>query len=164
MDDFITKAMQLADAYADWNVALSHTKNDRSARGVKEARATLLAHLEAGCEEKVPVPLVVNTKVGDASLVVGDYVFASRWTDCDPGDPWMVGFVSEVGCHPGATVNVWFVRIGDNGRRWPNAMKITEDEGRNICEKYPQMEGNRQDYEAIGRVWGDRASDSLKGE
>ena len=36
--------------------------------------------------EVEPVPIVKNIKA-PSDLAVGDYVFASRWSDCSPGDP-----------------------------------------------------------------------------
>lgn len=92
-------------------------------------------------------PLVKNLKApGD--LEVGDYVFASRWTDCDPGDPWHIGYVSEVGSN--------YVVIGAvSCRRWPNAMRITEDQGDRIAKEFPPLEqGRALPYAAIARVFG----------
>lgn len=83
-----------------------------------------------------------------SDLAIGDYVFASRWSDCCPGDPWHVGYVSEVG--PG------YVVVGEvSQRRWGNAMRITEEQGRRIAAEYPAMEdGPSLPYEAIARVFG----------
>lgn len=93
-------------------------------------------------------PIIVNLKApGD--LQVGDYVFASRWSDCDPGDPWHVGHVSEIG--------EGFVVIGEiSGRRWKNAMRITPEQGKRIVEHYPAMERNYTglDYKAIAEIFG----------
>lgn len=99
------------------------------------------------CEEE-EAPLVVN-QAAPGDLTVGDYVFASRWSDCDPGDPWAVGHVSEIGAG--------FVVVGDvSPRRWPKAMRISAEQGRRIVESYPGMEANYepQSYEAIARVFG----------
>lgn len=92
-------------------------------------------------------PLVVNLKApGD--LEVGDYVFASRWSDCDPGDPWHVGHISEVGAN--------YVVIGAvSKRRWGNAMRISEEQGRRIASEYPELEkGPALPYAEIARVFG----------
>jgi hypothetical protein len=93
-------------------------------------------------------PLVTNPKApGD--LKVGDYVFASRWSDCDPGDPWHVGHVSEVGPD--------YVVVGDvSRRRWPRAMKITQEQGSRIVQAFPPMEDNWKafNYKAIANVFG----------
>lgn len=113
-------------------------------------KAWLLAQkdaLEAMYEEE-DVPLVVNQQApGD--LAVGDYVFASSWSYCDPGDPWAVGHVSEIGPD--------FVVVGDvNQRRWPKAMRISHEQGRSIVELYPSMERDYvpRNYKAIARVFG----------
>jgi hypothetical protein len=93
-------------------------------------------------------PVVTNPKApGD--LKVGDYVFASRWSDCDPGDPWAVGHVSVVGPD--------FVVVGDvSQRRWPRAMRITHEQGARIVAQFPDMEDNWTafNYKAIASVFG----------
>jgi hypothetical protein len=89
---------------------------------------------------------IVENKRAPFDVAVGDYVFASRWRDCDPGDPWHVGHVAEVG--PAA------VRLHESPRWFPCAMKITPEQGRRICEQYPAMEGMSLDYEAIAKVFG----------
>lgn len=89
-------------------------------------------------------PVVINHPApGD--LKRGDYVFASRWGDCDPGDPWEVGFVSIVGEN--------YVVLSSS-RRWPKAMRITPEQGHRICAQYPGMEGMPLDHEAIANVFG----------
>ena len=109
------------------------------------------------CEEE-KAPVVVNQKVpGD--LAVGDYVFASRWSDCDPGDPWFVGHVAEI--HLAAAEHAipypGYVVLAESLRRWPHAMRITPEQGKRICEAFPSMEHQPQDYEAIARVFGVRS-------
>jgi hypothetical protein len=89
---------------------------------------------------------IVQNKRKPFDVVAGDYVFASRWGDCDPGDPWAVGYVEEVG-----TENV---RLTNSPRFWPCAMKITHEQGTRICAEYPAMERLPMDYEAIARVFG----------
>jgi hypothetical protein len=96
-------------------------------------------------EAPEPEPIIRNPPApGD--LEVGDYVFASRWSDCDPGDPWSVGFVSEVG-------EGYVVLAGRSYRRFPRAMAITPEQGRRIMEEYPALEHKPQDYEVIARVF-----------
>jgi hypothetical protein len=98
--------------------------------------------------EEANQPVVTNPKApGD--LKVGDYVFASRWSDCDPGDPWAVGHVSVVGPD--------FVVVGDvSQRRWPRAMRITHEQGARIVAQFPDMEDNWTafNYKAIASVFG----------
>lgn len=100
-------------------------------------------------------PIVVNIKA-PSDLAIGDYVFASRWSDCDPGDPWHVGHVSEVG--PG------YVVVGEvSQRRWGNAMRITEEQGSRIAAEYPVMEDGRAlPYKEIARVFGVQAPQVIK--
>jgi hypothetical protein len=95
--------------------------------------------------EREPTQIVHN-KRAPFDVVAGDYVFASRWGDCDPGDPWAVGFVERVG-----TENL---RLVGFPRFWPCAMKITSEQGQRICAAYPAMERLPLDYEAIARVFG----------
>lgn len=94
--------------------------------------------------------LVVN-KPAPCDLTIGEYVFASRWSDCDPSDPWAVGHATEIGPD--------FVVVGDvNQRRWRKAMRISKEQGQNIIELYPSMERCYipQKYKAIARVFGKR--------
>jgi hypothetical protein len=98
--------------------------------------------------EPEEAPIVTNQRA-PKDLAIGDYVFASRWSDCDPGDPWAVGHVSEIG--------EGFVVVGDvTPRRFPCAMRITAEQGTSIIAHYPGMEKNYQprNYRAIARVFG----------
>lgn len=70
-----------------------------------------------------------------SDLKVGDYVFASRWTDCDPGDPWRIGNVAEIGPN--------WISFEFNGRRYPNAMRITAEQAERIITQYPALENRR---------------------
>ena len=108
---------------------------------------------QAGAVPPEAEPIVRNCEApGD--LKPGDYVFASRWSDCDPGDPWEVGFVSEVGFYPGFMTKAGYVVLQGGLRRWGRAMRITPEQGRRICEQFPSMERLPQDYGAIARVFG----------
>lgn len=121
------------------------------AKGRREViKDWLLTHKEdvLAIYEEEDAPLVVN-HAAPGDLAVGDYVFASRWSDCDPGDPWTVGHISELGPN--------FVVVGEvTQRRWPKAMRISEEQGRRIIEQYPPMEADFQsaNYKAIARVFG----------
>jgi len=98
-------------------------------------------------------PIVRNSEApGDLKL--GDYVFASRWSDCDPGDPWAVGFVSEVGSYLKSVTKAGYIVLRGGSRRWGRAMRITQEQGRRICEQFPAMERLPTDYKAIARVFG----------
>lgn len=108
---------------------------------------------QAGAVPPEAEPIVLNCEApGD--LKPGDYVFASRWSDCDPGDPWEVGFVSEVGVYPESMTKAGYVVLHGGSRRWGRAMRITPEQGRRICEQFPSMERLPQDYDAIARVFG----------
>lgn len=87
--------------------------------------------VEAQHDETEPVPLVVN-EAAPGNLGVGDYVFASRWSDCDPCDPWAVGHVSEIG--------LGFVVVGEvSARRFPKAMRISLKQGQRIIAAYARL-------------------------
>lgn len=88
---------------------------------------------------------IVRNQPAPGDLKRGDYVFASKWSDCDPGDPWEVGFVSLVG-------DDYVVLSGP--RHWRKAMRITQEQGHRICAEYPAMEGMPLDYNAIAKVFG----------
>lgn len=93
----------------------------------------------------------VRNKPVDTSISIGDYVFASRWGDCSPGDPWAVGGVTEVGDG--------YVVVGDaSGRRFPKAMKITHEQGARICASFPELEGEPFDGAKIAEIFGEKAS------
>lgn len=87
----------------------------------------------------------VNKKA-PGTLAIGDYVFASRWTDCTPGNPWAIGHVSAIGAH--------CVVVGDaSERQWPNAMKITAEQAQRIMAAYPAMEDAPTNLRAVAEVW-----------
>lgn len=98
-------------------------------------------------EYQEPEPVVRNIKA-PSDLTVGDYVFASRWSDCDPCDPWAVGVVHDIGRN--------CVILDSSARAWPHAMRISDEQGRRICELYPIMEKTMRplDYDVIALVFG----------
>jgi len=114
----------------------------------------LLAKREEVTEmyEEENQPIVVNPPAPNG-VSVGDYVFASRWGDCDPGDPWAVGYVSEVGPN-------WVVVGNVSQRRYSKVMRITEEQGRRIAERYPSMESGYKSfqYKEIAKIFGVEAS------
>jgi hypothetical protein len=114
----------------------------------QECTRVLIDGIEGQLRLDECVPLIVN-QTAPADLEVGDYVFASRWSDCDPCDPWVVGHISELGPN--------FVVVGDvSTRRWPKVMLIDHEQGRRIIEQYPPMEkeGAPLNYPAIARIFG----------
>lgn len=95
--------------------------------------------------------LISIPKVSD-DIKPGDYVFASRYSDGCPGDPWCVGYVTEVFANETPT----YLRIGAYGTRgWRYAMRITEEQGVRIIAQYPAMEnGESLPYLDIAKVFG----------
>lgn len=67
----------------------------------------------------------------------GEYVLASKFSDCDPCDPWRVGFVCEVTevWKPQAGQKRFYYVIGDaegkpaEARRYSYCRRITAEEG-----------------------------------
>lgn len=81
-----------------------------------------------------------NKLVKDYPPKVGDYVFASRYSDCDWNDPWKVGVVTRV------SDLGHYISIGDFGI-WKYAMPITKEQGDNVILRYPHLEGLEFDPE-----------------
>lgn len=69
---------------------------------------------------------------------VGDYVLATKWSDGDPCDHFYVGFVSGV-THHGKFLIVDNDGNNQRGNGFIRAEKITEDEGRILCELIPEI-------------------------
>jgi hypothetical protein len=108
-------------------------------------------------EQAEQTPIVTNPKLpGD--LAPGDYVFASRWGDCDWGDPWYVGHVAEIHLSPPehAVPYPGYVVLKESPRRWPHAMRITPEQGRRIIENYPALERESRplDYKLVAEIFG----------
>lgn len=139
----IKRAIQWFHAVEDLNPAYLEPEDRALAERLKEAFA-------------FETPQARNLKApGDLSI--GDYVFASRWSDCDPGDPWFVGHIAEIHLmapedavpYPG-----YVVLSEAPQRRWPHAMRITQEQGARIVAELPGMEGQPRDFAAIARVFG----------
>ena len=85
---------------------------------------------------------VINSSAAESDVTIGDYVFASRWPDCDWNDPWAVGFVSFIGKNFIEVDDGDGGSIGGVGRRgWRHCMKITGCVGAKIVAEYPRLEG-----------------------
>lgn len=67
-------------------------------------------------------------------MKIDDYVFASRWSDEDPNDPWCVGFLEEFGED---NRGKWY-KI--DGKTFRHCRKITAEEGEKICIEYPKLQ------------------------
>lgn len=79
---------------------------------------------------------------------VGEYVLAHTFSDCNPRDPWRVGFVCEV-------LEIWkpkpgqkrfYYVIGDEdgspaeARRYPYCRRISAEEGADTIEWFKAQE------------------------
>jgi hypothetical protein len=92
---------------------------------------------------------IVRNQEAPGDLAVGDYVFASRWGDCDPNDPWATGCITAVGPD--------YVVLGEvSQRRFPYARRISFEQGNRIAKEYPLAEGARltRHYDWIAEVFG----------
>jgi hypothetical protein len=76
----------------------------------------------------------VNTK-SKRPVRIGDYVFACKWSDADPNDPWCVDFVDDI--IEDYNGNKWY-KVG--GRSYRNCRRISADYGSKILEFYPKIE------------------------
>ena len=95
---------------------------------------------------------VLRNVAAPGDLAVGDYVFASDWSDCDWNDPWAIGFVASllpygvvIGNEDGGLID----RVGI--KYWKFAKRISVEQGRQIIEHYPEMEGSRFDPDVAER-------------
>lgn len=87
------------------------------------------------------------------NIAVDDYVFASKWSDEDPNDPWCVGFVTEV---MEDSIGK-YVRIqGVTNRYWKHFRKITKEEGDKILATYPGLEGKNSENSLGYMRWQDK--------
>lgn len=92
---------------------------------------------------------IVEIPSAASGVKVGDYVFASRWSDADWCDPWGVGHVSEAG-------GSWVSLVETGARKYPRAMPITPEIGARIVAEYPGLEAESAslDYERIAQIFG----------
>ena len=63
---------------------------------------------------------------------LGDYVLATKYSDCDPQDPWRVGFVVRIITDKRGETYIIGEQDGtwNDFREYRHAKKITADEGR----------------------------------
>ena len=67
-------------------------------------------------------------------IKINDYVFASKFSDEDPNDPWFVGFVDAIlEEHDSKKYKV-------GGRFYKNCRKISAKEGKRILTEFPKLE------------------------
>ncbi len=98
-------------------------------------------------------PIVTRLPACPGDLQIGDYVFATRWSDADWNDPWCVGFVAECGknyvtlCEEnGSPIS----GVGKYAFRY--AMKITAEQGNRIVREYSPREGSPFDSEMASTI------------
>lgn len=96
---------------------------------------------------------VMSKAPGD--LKIGDYVFATRWSDADYSDPNVVGFVIgfkdmfiQVGNTDGSLID------GVGRRLWPYFKKITREQGHRIINEFQALEGSPYDQSLIIEILG----------
>lgn len=80
-----------------------------------------------------------NARVKDSGVVVGSYVFASRWGDASWNDPSAVGFVKEFKNDYVVVVDAFGKTIGHPS--WPRCSAITAAQGNRIRKEYHPREG-----------------------
>lgn len=87
------------------------------------------------CEGQCPMYMSPHYDIQIDPFVPGAYVIATRWSDEDPEDPWVVGFIDEVRTY--GDRRFYTVNGGEGfpaGREWPCVRLLTEEEGRAIVE------------------------------
>lgn len=72
-------------------------------------------------------------------LEFGDYCHATKCSDCDPKDPWFVGFLSRVAITEDGEVR-YYLRRADQTGGWDvygyqHCRKIEVEEGKEIVEQ-----------------------------
>lgn len=67
-------------------------------------------------------------------IKVGDYVFATKYSDADPNDRWIISFVKEALPNEGDDLYVRFIETGL--MRFKYAQKITLSEGKYILASW----------------------------
>lgn len=94
-------------------------------------------------DEYEPSP-IINVPNVDDSITIGDYVFASKWGDADPADPWCVGHVTYISEEA--------VRINGGSRFYRKAIKITPEQGESIVKHYNSLR-HGADYKTPASIW-----------
>lgn len=136
------KCGHVADSLLD---AWSHRNNSRVC-----LQSQLTAALARVAELEGEVERPRNGKVAESGTVIGDYVFASRWPDCDPGDPWAVGFIKSIDNGRAVVVDAAGNPIGHPS--WPYCQKISKEQGDNILKHLPSLEGHARSPQLMAYV------------
>lgn len=69
-------------------------------------------------------------------IKVGDYVFASKYSDGSPKDPWFVSVVTYIEKENGRVI----YKVDGSSRLWNHAKKISKNKGEKILKEYPIKE------------------------
>jgi len=100
-----------------------------------------------------------NLRAEKSPIEIGDYVLATRWSDCDWNDPWAVGFVCWVGnCSVALDDGGGGEIHGVGSRRFPFARKISGETGSRIVGEYPGLEGTAFDPEVAAEIFCPKAA------
>ena len=71
-------------------------------------------------------------RVDELSLSIGDYVFATKYSDADPNDRWFVGTIDLI-----ANTSKPHILFNDTGGlKYFYAQRITAEEGEFILERF----------------------------
>ena len=65
---------------------------------------------------------------------IGDYVFASKFSDGDPNDPWVVDFVTEIIVDSDGIA----ISVGNSNRKYRHFAKITKEQGDYILHSFKE--------------------------
>ena len=93
---------------------------------------------------------MIDIKMND--IKIGDYVFASRWADGDWNDPWIVGFISEIGNNYVCVCTNDADKTPDSTFR--NCKLIDRQTGDRILQYYPGLEGSTFDMNLKYEIFG----------
>ena len=80
---------------------------------------------------------MVKIKSLRGPISIGHYVFVSKYSDCDPMDPWAVGFL----CSYGIDGRGKFYEVDSSKYRYRHCKKITKETGDSIINEFPKIEG-----------------------
>jgi len=97
----------------------------------------------------------IRLKIPDApgELEIGDYVFATRWSDADWNGPWAVGYVYVIGKdHIGLRHEDGSLIPGVGLRGFKYAVPVSGEQGSLIAAEYKHREGDEFSVDVIARI------------
>ena len=106
-----------------------------------------------------PQPLAVQVQrlvMPDApgELELGDYVFATRWSDADWNDPWAIGYVGAIGkTHIEIRAEDGSLIPGIGVRGFKHARTVTSGQAALIFAEYVPREGTEFLSEIIALIF-----------